>query len=295
MVSHAGLLEAIALAVAVALVGGLAGLWASASPTLARWVEEAKSRSGALGAPGAAETSAGVSRVPAASAAAGGPAVRALLVPGGRGRASLAGWVVVPSVASGLLAGVMTLPAARGTSAPSASVALAFGFWAAVLALAGLIDSGHLVLPTPLLRWGGGLAAGSIACSLAAGHQWQHLWLAALSTVAGGCGYLGWWVARREAVGLGDVRMACLVAFGVGSYSAGAALVVLSCAPLLAGLLAVTPIAGAWAAVDEGGSEDASPGRGGGRPRSPGRRRVAVPLGPFLALGGLAAVVPYAL
>ena len=67
------------------------------------------------------------------------------------------------------------------------------------------------------------------------GARHELLWaLGAMS--AAGATYGAWSLIKPSALGFGDVRMACLVALGVGACSPSVAMVVISCAPFAAGL-----------------------------------------------------------
>jgi leader peptidase (prepilin peptidase)/N-methyltransferase len=143
--------------------------------------------------------------------------------------------------------------------------------WACALCVLGLIDAEQFVLPTPILWFAGAMTFVALVVAATVSGNWRHLFSALLTVVGAGCAYGTWAWAKPQGLGFGDVRMACLVALGVGACSMAIALVALSCAPLAAGLVA--KCAGR---------------RGAAHP-------VAVPLGPFLAVAGIVGVVAVAI
>lgn len=143
--------------------------------------------------------------------------------------------------------------------------------WACALCVLGLIDAEQFVLPTPILWFAAVMTFVALVAAATVSGNWRHLFSAVLTVVVAGGAYGAWAWAKPQGLGFGDVRMACLVALGVGACSMGSALVALSCAPLAAGLVA--KCAGRRAAAHP----------------------VAVPLGPFLAVAGIVGVVAVAI
>jgi hypothetical protein len=213
--------------------GAAVGWWASKSRSIRRWVMESNS-----------ERSSGGIHVPrlawgtAAGTGAGAITVEILVMRHGRAQ---------PLVLAGLIG------------------------WACALCVLGLIDAEEFVLPTPIVRFATVMTFVALVAAATVSGNWRHLFSALLTVVGAGSAYGAWAWAKPQGLGFGDVRMACLVALGVGACSMASALVALSCAPLAAGLVA--KYAGRRAAA----------------------RPVAVPLGPFLAVAGVVGVVAVAI
>jgi leader peptidase (prepilin peptidase)/N-methyltransferase len=139
--------------------------------------------------------------------------------------------------------------------------------WASALAVLGLVDSRHFVVPTALVRLSALATGGFLLGAGGLSGDWQCVvGGVGCALVAGGL-FAVWAVAKPQGLGFGDVRMACLVALGAGAICPAGAAVALSCAPLVAGVLS---------------RHRANTGARGAAP---------VPLGPLLAVGGIVAVV----
>jgi leader peptidase (prepilin peptidase)/N-methyltransferase len=243
----------------ISIPGGAAvGLWASDSRFVRRWVMEADG-----------DGSSGGVHVPRLA------------------------WGMATGLAAGAL-GVPILVGGQGRAQPLALLGLVG--WACALCVLGLIDAEQFVLPTPILRFAAVTTVVALMVAATVSGNWRHLFSALLTVVGAGCVYGAWAWARPHGLGFGDVRMACLVALGVGASSMATALVVLSCAPLAAGVVA--KYAGRRAAVHGMATASISgpaleagrcaAGHGAARP-------VAVPLGPFLAVAGIVGVVAVAI
>jgi leader peptidase (prepilin peptidase) / N-methyltransferase len=182
-----------------------------------------------------------------------------------RHRCSRSSWSAATGVAAGAVAGALILGGGRRTG-PFEVAALAA--WACGLAVLALIDSQELVLPTVVVR-AAIVATGCplLAASVRAGNWRYFLWGAGCAVAATAVFGL-WALIKPQGLGFGDVRVAGLVALGAGALSPANTLVALSVAPLAAGV-------GARYCARRAGS--AQP--------------VAVPLAPFLAIGGILAVV----
>jgi leader peptidase (prepilin peptidase)/N-methyltransferase len=159
----------------------------------------------------------------------------------------------------------------RGPNALPPLALSALAVWGVALAILALIDHESLVVPTKLVRAAVLAAMALLALGSLGTGDWRYLWQgAACAAVAGGC-FGAWSALNPRGLGFGDARMALLVALGAGALSPPGSLAALACSPLAAGLV--------------------------GRHRfrnDPGTGQVAVALGPFLAIGGLAVVVAHA-
>ncbi|HMK97021.1 MAG TPA: hypothetical protein VK425_05690 [Acidimicrobiales bacterium] len=250
----------VVLVVASAMAGAVVGWWAHSSATLGRWVSEAKR---------SVETSADTMDV----------GVREAQAPTRR-RLPRFVWALAPGLAAAAVAAV---------AAPGLLAA-----WASVLTLMALVDAESLVLPRALSRRA---AAGVVLALLlvcGGSGDWAPLSRSVVMAAVATSAYGTWWLLARGTLGLGDVRMACFVAMGAGPCSTEGCLAALSAAPLAGAL--VGKLAGSRR-VSSGpvGSRPTSAALAGAAPsRQAGRQRVgavAVPLGPFLACGGLLVVV----
>jgi leader peptidase (prepilin peptidase)/N-methyltransferase len=164
--------------------------------------------------------------------------------------------------------------------------------WACALVVLGFVDARQFVLPTALVH----AAAVATCCLLVATGictgDWRYLSRGLECSAVAGAAFGTWSMLKPASLGFGDVRMACLVALGAGALSPAAALVALSCAPLAAGISARRLARRLAVASGDDPAEELAEGPAG----RPGRRagRVGafpVPLGPFLAVGGIAAVL----
>lgn len=224
-------LEIIMFLLVSGLGGGVVGAWACGSSTVWRWVATAQ----------------------------GCCSER-------RPRYSRLSWALATAAAAGAVAAAWL--AGNANSSASLVFVPLIG-WACGLSVLGLIDAHHRVLPTPIARAavvGTGTSLAAVSFVSGAGRE---LVGAAGAASAAAVVYGAWSLVRPRSLGFGDVRMACLVALGVGARSLPVATVVLSCAPLAAGI--------------------------GSKCRAAPTRHVPVPLGPFLAVAGLMGVVAGAL
>ncbi len=106
--------------------------------------------------------------------------------------------------------------------------------WATGLALLALIDQETLVLPTKLVR----ICVLVLSClvveaAVTTGY-WGYLGRSAPCALVALAGYSAWAFLRPNSLGLGDARMACLVAFGAGIVSPAGCIVALTSAPAAA-------------------------------------------------------------
>jgi hypothetical protein len=150
--------------------------------------------------------------------------------------------------------------------------------WAVAVSLLALIDAGKFVLPTPILRVAIVTTGGGLVAAGALSGQWQRPLGAAGAVAVAAAVYGTWSLLSPVGIGFGDVRMACLVALGVGARSLPVALVVLAWAPLAAALMGKywRPVRPPMTtAIPEGG--------------------IPIPLGPFLACAGILGVVAVAI
>jgi leader peptidase (prepilin peptidase) / N-methyltransferase len=250
MAGRMGSLGAVAFCVGSVLGGGAVGSWASSSPLVVRCIDAA-----------------GASR----------PAGTPRPVTGVRLPRQL--WALAGGIAAGAVAVALVARAA-----PPVALSPLVG-WACALSVLGLIDTQELALPTPILRAATLATGASLVATSAAAGAWDGLLSAAGAAAAAAAAYGTWALVRPRALGFGDVRMACLVALGVGACSPSWSLVALSCAPLAAGLgcryagrrprVVAAAVPATTAGQADGGSMSAR----------------AVPLGPFLAIAGVVGVV----
>lgn len=197
-------------------------------------------------------------------------------------------WPVSPCRRSCALAGaaslVVVLSACRG-SLPVTTAALAhagnpahgapwlvagLAVWAAGITALASVDFERFVIPSTTVWVLGVLTAVAICSASAAADDWSYLMGGSCCAVAVSLALFAWLRITPDAIGMGDVRMACLTALGAGALDPAACLAAMAVGFFVAG------------AVSCAGS----------------RERLAptpVPLGPFLAVGGLTAVVAGAL
>jgi leader peptidase (prepilin peptidase) / N-methyltransferase len=225
-----GTIQAVGISVAAGISAGVVGWWSYTNPVLQRWVEEANK------CPPSAD----------------GHAAQTLSL-------SRSAWPAGSSAAAAFVA--LTLLLGRTTSLWLVPFLVV---WASGLALLALIDQETLVLPTKLIRICA-LVVGSLLVEAASvTRDWAYLGRGVLCALLALAGYGAWAFWRPNSLGLGDARMACLVAFGAGSVSPAACMVALTCAPLAAATVSVF-------------------------------RRSPAALGPFLALAGLTVVAASAI
>lgn len=133
--------------------------------------------------------------------------------------------------------------------------------WAGTVSVLALIDVEHMVLPTPVLRCGGAITVAMAIAAAAISGEWTATLQAVGAVVVAAAFYGSLSFLRPSGLGFGDVRMACLVAFGDGLCSFGVALLALGLAPL------ATAAVSRWRGVR------------------------SMPLGAFLACAGVVGVV----
>jgi len=208
--------------------------------------------------------------------------------PDERRGAPLALWVAVPAASCATRA---VFTAAQIALDDRFSVVAAVGLWAwttlwaGALGIFALVDIERMLLPTPWLRAAGALVAIGLAWGCSASRDWKPFAWAGISCAATAAGYLTWYTLAPASIGLGDVRLACLVAFGAGAFCPAASMAAVSCAPLAAGLTGVAMSAKRQLRSRQRSAVPAQLCQA--RPPT----RVAVPLGPFLAVAGLVAAV----
>lgn len=199
------------------------------------------------------------------------------------GISSLA-WATATSLAAGSVAARLLLADRHGTG-PLLFAALVG--WACALSVLGLIDSHRFVLPTSLLRVATLTTATLLLGASGASGHWQPVISAVGAFMVAGIAYGAWSLLHPEGLGFGDVRMACLVALGLGACSLPVALVALSTAPLGAGVAARLAPGRYWSHNQNDFLATGQPALG----RRAGKPAVAIPLGPFLAFAGIVGVV----
>jgi hypothetical protein len=179
-------------------------------------------------------------------------------------------WPLATGAAGALVATALLQQDNRPFS-PAASMSWALAWsvaWAGGLVLLGLVDLERLVLPSHLVH----LCALATCCLLLASGpteagEWRYLGRGALCAAIALVVFGSWALLRARQLGLGDARMAGLVAFGAGTFSPAGCFVALACAPLVAAAVSILFV---------------NAGKTGRRPAA---------LGPFLAVGGIAVVV----
>jgi leader peptidase (prepilin peptidase) / N-methyltransferase len=142
------------------------------------------------------------------------------------------------------------------------------GVWACGLALLALVDRETLFIPRQLVHVCACTAIGLLVANSAAAGDWDYVTRSFLCALAAVAAFGAWALLRPASLGLGDARMAGLVALGTGAVSPAACIVALTCAPFLAACISSRRL----------------------RRRS-GEGNKTIALGPFLALAGIVAVV----
>jgi leader peptidase (prepilin peptidase)/N-methyltransferase len=156
----------------------------------------------------------------------------------------------------------------RTSFGPEVLGTAAFAAWAAGVAVLGVLDRSKLLLPTRLVHLTA-LAGGTLlAAGSALADDWHYLWRGIGCALAATTALGPYALLRPEKLGFGDVRMAALVSAGVGALSPPACFVAISTACFVAALFRRVLIVTGRAARD-----------------------TAAPLGFFLAISGIAAVV----
>jgi prepilin signal peptidase PulO-like enzyme (type II secretory pathway) len=136
------------------------------------------------------------------------------------------------------------------------------------LLVLALVDACTMVIPTTVVQITGALTAAALITSNFIGHQLSHLLAGLICALVTFLSTATWAVILPRTLGFGDVRFSTMVAFGAGMLEAALCLAVISAALLATGVLSKL---------------------GSKRGRAP----RPVPLGPFLALAGLACMVSY--
>jgi leader peptidase (prepilin peptidase)/N-methyltransferase len=138
--------------------------------------------------------------------------------------------------------------------------------WASGVAGLALVDGWQKTVPSTTLRaLAGATAFLLVAAAVGTGH-WRPAVDGALCAFLAVTAFSVWVLVAPRSLGLGDVRMAGLVGLGAGAVAPLACLTLMACAPAVAAL---------WER----------------RRRRPVPAGARVALGPFLAVGGIAAVV----
>ena len=233
-VGHVGTIEAIVISVAAGIWAGVIGWWFRASTLARRWVEDArKSTPAVYGHPP--------------------PGTPILKVK----------WPMFTSSAAASVTAALLF----GRAAPTLMVTYLV-VWACGVVLLALIDRETLLLPRELLHVCAYVTGGVLIADAAATRDWGYLGRSGLSALVA-CLIFGVWAfAQPNSLGLGDARMAGLVALGAGSLSPAGCAVALACAPLVAASISVWR----WKYKRV-------------------QRSTPVALGPILAVAGLVAVV----
>lgn len=151
----------------------------------------------------------------------------------------------------------------------------ALAVWAVGLCLLAWSDLRKMVVPTWLVRLTEGTSGalfvgGSLLC-----HDWRFVELGACCGAMVGAALASWSLLRPKQLGFGDARAGALMAFGAGAVWPAACLAAVPAACLAAGLGGKACQVAKGASVAQGRKPDG----------------FAMPLVPFLALGGLVVVV----
>lgn len=233
-----GTMEAVGISLAAGIWAGVVGWWFRASTLPRRWVEDARMSTHLAGTPAASTIPCSRTAWPATTSAAAATVVAAFTL---ERKGSL--WVVPFLVV-----------------------------WASGLALLSLLDEETLLLPSKLIH----LCAVVDVCLLVANGvatgNWSYLGKGLLCGVAAFAAFGLWALLQPNGLGLGDVRLALLVALGAGTVSPVGCIVTLACAPAVAAGVSTLP-----------------------RKYGTIARSTPIALGPFLALAGITAVVASAI
>jgi leader peptidase (prepilin peptidase) / N-methyltransferase len=228
-------MQGVGICVATGVGAAVVGWWFRASGLARRWVEDARAVSPHLDG----QT---------------GPASRASPVAVWPGFTGAAGAAVAAALFFGRLGPLGMVPF--------------LGVWACGVALLALVDRETLLLPRKLVHVCGWAVLGLLVANSAATGDWNYIKRSLLCALAAGAAFGMWVLLRPRNLGLGDVRMACLVALGAGALSPAACVVALACAPFLAACISALR----WRRRSE-------------------ERNKPIALGPFFALAGIVAVV----
>jgi leader peptidase (prepilin peptidase) / N-methyltransferase len=230
-----GTVEGVGICVATGIGAGVIGWWFRASGLARRWAEDARTLAPHFN-----------SR----------PAPASLVSP-------VAIWPAFTSVAAAAAAAASLF----GRMGPLWTVPF-LGVWACGLAMLALVDRETLLLPHKLVHLCGSAIVGLLLASSAVTGDWGYIERGLLCAVVAAAAFGAWALLRPRSLGLGDARMACLVAVGAGALSPAGCLVALTCAPFLAACTSALR-----------------------RRRERVARTKPIALGPFLALAGVVAVL----
>jgi leader peptidase (prepilin peptidase) / N-methyltransferase len=230
-----GTMEAVAISVAAGIWAGVVGWWFRASTVVRDCVEDAR-RSAPINDARAAACLPPSRRTgwPAIIGATGATVAAAIVI-GGRGPL----WMLPFLVA-----------------------------WASGLAAMALVDRETLVLPNKLMRPYALAVWYLLATGASANNKWRSLERGSICAAAALALFGLWAFVQPNSLGLGDARLAFLVALGAGSVSAAGCAVALTSAPAMAACVSIFR----W--------------RYGRTDRS-----TPVALGPYLAFAGIAVVI----
>ncbi|HYA45331.1 MAG TPA: hypothetical protein VED59_06975, partial [Acidimicrobiales bacterium] len=160
--------------------------------------------------------------------------------------------------------------------------------WAAGVTILSLVDLDQLMLPTRLVRFSGLTTAALLLGGNALSGDWRPAWQGGVSALGAGTVFGVWSFVSPRSLGFGDARMAALVSLGAGALSPAACCVMLPCACL------ATAATGTFLSSRQRvGSSSRRSSRAGPdlKTETAASKAVAIALGPWLALGGLASVV----
>jgi leader peptidase (prepilin peptidase) / N-methyltransferase len=234
-----GTMEAVAISVVAGIWAGVVGWWFRASTVVRDCIEDAR-RCAPVDDASAASSVTPRRRTPwPAITGATGATVAAAIVLGARGPLWLTPFLVA---------------------------------WASGLVALALIDQETLVLPSKLIYPYALVVCYLLATGATANHKWSSLERGSICAVAALVLFGLWAFVQPNSLGLGDARLAFLVALGVGTVSAAGCAVALTSAPAMAA--GVSIFRWRFRRTD---------------------RSTPVALGPYLAIAGLAVVVASAI
>jgi len=147
--------------------------------------------------------------------------------------------------------------------------------WATGLCLLGWSDFRRMVVPTRLVELTSMVAGALLVAGSLAGRDWHFVCAGAACGSVVGLSLACWSLLCPERLGFGDVRVGALVAFGAGAVWPAACLASVPLACLAAGF---------------GGKVRQVAARGG-KAKGGARGGLAMPLVPFLVVGGIVVVV----
>ncbi|MGC8626232.1 MAG: hypothetical protein ACP5VR_01540 [Acidimicrobiales bacterium] len=147
--------------------------------------------------------------------------------------------------------------------------------WAGGLYLLALSDVRRMKAPTTLVRLTAGASGTLLVAGCLAGRNWHLVCAGSACGLVVGLSLACWSLLRPGQLGFADVRVGALVAFGAGATWPAACLASVPLACLAAGLVGKAREIAARC----------------GTARSDARGQLAVPLVPFLVVGGIVVVV----